>query len=118
MFESGVACDVPVGSLLGALVGGPSFCDMEADRCTGGTEVSSSAVGIGTGLFGAAAALSLKSSLGLGLASGFHMCYWPAKVRWRGTIIDHFFDNDWALFTIFRKRSIVDFGASKGTAAA
>jgi hypothetical protein len=70
MFESGVASDVPVGSLLGALVGGPSFCDMEADRCTGGTEVSSSAVGIGTGLFGAAAALSLKSSLGLGLASG------------------------------------------------
>ena len=63
------AAMVSVGHLLGARVDGPASCSKEVDRWTGETKRSSSVFGIDTGWPDAMAVLSLKSSLGLGLAS-------------------------------------------------
>ena len=64
------AAMVSVGHLLGARVNSPASCSKGVDRWTGETKGSSSISGIDTGWPDAMAVLSLKSSLGLGLASG------------------------------------------------
>lgn len=75
MLVLGGRSEDPVGVVVGTRGDRLASCDGESDRCTGAVEVSSSAVGIGAGLVDIAAALSLRSSLGLGLASGIDsMC--------------------------------------------
>jgi hypothetical protein len=63
------------GRLFGARVEGSASCNKETDCWAGEMKKSSSVVGIGTGWLDKVAALSLISSLGLGLASGIgSMC--------------------------------------------